>query len=374
MTGSLEAEGLASRGRLFGQGVQLATPAAAAANVEFLTDNRLRWTFGKGTDPETGANTGSSFNIAAWSDIGAWKSNPLSINRETGVAKMIGIDLGEGNLIAGWFDSAYGGWVGGNIISDATPVDPNHLIRKQDLDDALAGAGGGSPTGAITMFGGSVAPEGWWLCDGTAHGSAALEAVIGSPTTPNLLDRFIVGAGSTYAVGEIGGANSVTLNSAQSGLPSHDHAAQSQGETQEHTHVTDPGAVNSGTVSSWHVHSGTSASGGPTHTHDDSTQEGITTGDSNDWLDTADDDTTSSALQTNTVRPANTAIGHTHTLTTGNPNLNHVHAVEIAATASGGRSAVHTHAIIVGSSVAQDAALPHENRPPFYALTYIIKL
>ena len=42
------------------------------------------------------------------------------------------------NLIAGWFDSAYGGWVGGNIISDAIPALPAHLTTKGYVDTLVA--------------------------------------------------------------------------------------------------------------------------------------------------------------------------------------------------------------------------------------------
>ena len=51
-------------------------------------------------------------------------------------------------------------------------------------------------------------PTGWVLCDGNNN-------------TPNLVDRFIVGAGSTYTVGATGGSNTVTLTTAQ--MPSHTH-------------------------------------------------------------------------------------------------------------------------------------------------------
>jgi hypothetical protein len=69
------------------------------------------------------------------------------------------------------------------------------------------------PSGGIILWSGSVAsiPSGWYLCNG-------------SNSTPDLRDRFIVGAGSTYAVGDTGGsANAIVV--------SHTHTAS----------VTDPG-------------------------------------------------------------------------------------------------------------------------------------
>jgi hypothetical protein len=71
------------------------------------------------------------------------------------------------------------------------------------------------PTGGIIMWSGSVAsiPSGWALCNG-------------SNGTPDLRNRFVVGAGSTYAVAATGG-------SADAIVVSHTHTATST--------VTDPG-------------------------------------------------------------------------------------------------------------------------------------
>jgi hypothetical protein len=71
------------------------------------------------------------------------------------------------------------------------------------------------PTGGIILWSGSIGsiPAGWVLCNGNNG-------------TPDLRDRFVVGAGSTYAVNATGG-------SADSILPTHTHTATSV--------VTDPG-------------------------------------------------------------------------------------------------------------------------------------
>jgi len=66
------------------------------------------------------------------------------------------------------------------------------------------------PTGIITLWYGSIVsiPAGWVICDGNNG-------------TPNLRDKFIVGAGSTYAVGANGGALT------------HDHFFAGDGHTHE---------------------------------------------------------------------------------------------------------------------------------------------
>lgn len=74
------------------------------------------------------------------------------------------------------------------------------------------------PTGGIIMWSGSIEsiPSGWALCNG-ANG------------TPNLMDKFIVGAGSGYGVGATGGEASHVLTTEE--LPPHNHALNVMGST-----------------------------------------------------------------------------------------------------------------------------------------------
>ena len=69
----------------------------------------------------------------------------------------------------------------------------------------------GIPSGFIGLWSGATnaIPSGWVLCDGNNR-------------TPNLQDRFVVGAGSSYSVDDTGGAADVTLTIDQ--IPSHNHS------------------------------------------------------------------------------------------------------------------------------------------------------
>ena len=69
------------------------------------------------------------------------------------------------------------------------------------------------PIGAIILWSGSIAsiPSGYSLCDG-------------SNGTPNLRDRFIVGAGTAYAVGALGGSKDAIV-------VSHTHTFSGSGST-----------------------------------------------------------------------------------------------------------------------------------------------
>lgn len=104
---------------------------------------------------------------------------------------------------------------------------------------------GGVPSGCILMWSGSVEtiPNGWQLCDGTNG-------------TPDLRNRFIVGAGNSYLPGNTGGEASVTLASSQ--IPPHSHSVSLSisGGSHSHTKVS----VGSVTVGGSGVHNVSCAS------------------------------------------------------------------------------------------------------------------
>lgn len=190
------------------------------------------------------------------------------------------------------------------------------------------------PTGFIGMWSGSTAsvPSGWGLCNG---GTYTRSDGTGSIVAPDLRDKFIVAAGSTYAVGSTGGNSSVTpaitmtnaavtLTSDQ--IPSHTHVAT----------VTDPG----------HIH--TLNDPGHNHNYDRSNSGSILNG---TLLAGAEQGKASSV--TGTVTTGITIASKTTGVTVSN--------------ASTGGGLPHTHSNTATSSSVSTI-------PPYYAVAYIMKL
>ncbi len=120
-----------------------------------------------------------------------------------GCLSATGLDVSRDAAISG------NALVNGNVIvtSNATA---NGELRVAGTIYAL----GTAPVGAIVIWNGnpSQLPDGWALCDGTTNNGVVY---------PDLRDRFVVGAGGSYGVGNTGGTASYTLSSDQ--LPAHSH-------------------------------------------------------------------------------------------------------------------------------------------------------
>ena len=205
----------------------------------------------------------------------------------------------------------------------------------------------GVPSGIIAMWSGSTAsiPSGWVICDGLN-------------STPDLRDRFIVGAGNTYAVAATGGSNTVTLT--ESEMPGHTHTISGNTSTTgAHTHTLSGNTGNSGN-----------------HTHNGSTSN---TGDHNHnlimWNYQDGSNTVSGTQRTGQQGSANggnfygagNAGSHSHNFTTA-AGGDHSHTLSGNAASAGDHS--HTLSATAASTGGGSA---HENRPPYYALAYIMK-
>ena len=183
---------------------------------------------------------------------------------------------------------------------------------------------GSVPSGGIIMWSGSIAsvPAGWFLCDG-ANG------------TPDLRNRFIVGAGSTYAVNATGGADTVALTTAQ--IPGHTHTFSAT----------------------------TSSAGG--HSHTGNTSTASLTGSINFGANGIPSNSGSGVVSTADPGAANQAgFGAGGVNRRLDINASHNHSFTTSSVSD------HTHTVS-GTTASTGGGQAHENRPPYYALAYIMK-
>ena len=173
-----------------------------------------------------------------------------------------------------------------NVLNGKANSNHTHTVSQitdmPDLTNAV-------PSGIICMWSGksTAIPSGWHLCDGSSG-------------TPDLRNRFIVGAGSSYSVGNTGGSDSVTLSTSQ--IPSHTHNIGS------HRH----------TFGAYNMSSGRPSSSGS--------------------------------------------------------NVGAYGSLEFGPTSSSGRGGTVTVAAASGNTGSAGSGSSHENRPPYYALCFIMKL
>jgi len=195
-------------------------------------------------------------------------------------------------------------------VAAATTDNLAALDANGNLKDSSFPGNATVPQGGIIMWSGKIfqIPTGWALCDGNNG-------------TPDLRNRFIVGAGDDYIVGKSGGENSVTLTENQ--IPSHNHSMNSAGN---------------------HNHGGSTSTNGA-HTHSGSQALRGNGEDERNSVPSASDDKNPGRTWNFTV---DSAGNHNHSISTDG---DHTHTIN---NTGGGQA--------------------HENRPPYYALAYIMKL
>ena len=217
------------------------------------------------------------------------------LDLEVGTSDLANLAVTTGKLAN---DAVNGNKIADNSI-DTAHINDSQVTTAKIADDAVTTdklansintsiTAASFTTGMIMMFTGSSAPSGWAFCDGNNG-------------TPDLRNRFIVGAGSTYSSGDTGGADNVTLTATQ--MPNHVHYVSlttNSAGNHSHTYAAYGGGT-SGTVPALRFDGG-------------------------------------GAVNSNT----STHNGHNHSVT--------------------------------GNTHQQGGGAAHENRPPYYALSYIMKL
>lgn len=156
---------------------------------------------------------GSSTPLATYSDNGGVYPNTNPI--------VLGVDGRPADEI--WLTYGYNYKF---VLKDANDVTIQTYDNLYGIIGVQGTPGTTTPSGLISLWYGAVGavPSGWYLCDGTNG-------------TPDLRDKFLVGAGNLYSVGATGG-------SADAVVVSHTHTASSTSA------VTDPGHVHASVYNS----------------------------------------------------------------------------------------------------------------------------
>lgn len=265
-------------------------------------------------------------------------------------------------------------------------------IDSSGATTATFAAGVGLPVGMITPFAGATAPTGWFLCSGQEVAIAsygALYAVVGTTygsltngsngvgTThfrlPDLRGRTVIGVGTgtgltARALADTPGAETVTLTSAQSGVPAHTHPntltnnAVTTGTGSAHSHAS--------TASFSGSFSGTAAS----HTHTQNAHSHLMNYADNGSIgstrsvlnaaqttgsDTGEMGSTAAVNQSTSITPAGSISG---TVTMSNPSeSSHTHSVTSNVSISN------------AANTAANASSPVSLMQPTIVLNYIVR-
>ena len=290
------------------------------------------------------------------------------------------------------------------IYSNGKHPDPDHLLAPAVLQVLQA-----------------VYPVGSIYC---SYGSTSPAVLFGFGSWTKIEGRFLLGASSTYGLGSMGGAATVTLTVNQ--IPSHNHGASTGGAgghthtvtiytAGNHSHTLTASAAKAGkhvhtitvnSTNSNHVHTASSNSAG-NHTHTRGTmnitgslmgettpsnypysgafyekgpndKRGIGAGDGNNGTTMFDasrswtGSTSSAGAHSHTIT-VNSSGAHTHTASsqengehvhsvtgTANTNGNHTHGVNVVAVDN------HTHSVTVSNTGGGQA---HDNMPPYLAVS-----
>ena len=197
------------------------TGATANANpIELNSAGRVSGT----TEVWLDITVAYKFVLKTTDDVQLWSADDIS--GMAGIGNPLPVPSGgTGRATATAYAVICGGTTATGPLQSIANVGTTGQVLTSNGVGALPSMQASFIAGMIILWSGSSGsiPTGWLLCDGTL-------------STPNLRDRFVVGAGSTYAVNATGGA-------ADAVVVTHTHVATDTG----HTHTIAQAAQSVGT-------------------------------------------------------------------------------------------------------------------------------
>jgi microcystin-dependent protein len=217
--------------------------------VAFQSGGKNRWNWGTTDDNDRGA----MLFLNAHDDAGGYRSTPISVDRATGHTTLSAASV------------------------NAPPTLPTDVTRKQELDELRALIlndleVASVPIGGVIIWPTNAIPWNYLECNGGVYADTDIPLLAAkikwlypggdatSTAVPNVHDRSVVGAGSSYGLGGTGGVNFVTLGPNE--MPVHAHSLYDPA----HAHSLADPAHNHGWNDPGHAHGA----------YQDSHQHGVT--------------------------------------------------------------------------------------------------
>ena len=175
----------------------ISSPSGSSKLVRFQTAGSSRWELGSNNAPETGANNGSDFIISRYDDTGAYIDSPFSIERDTGVATLASLDIGNTDTT---ITRSAGGVIAieGNVVpSPASQANGDMLYRGASSWARLAAG----TSGQVLQTNGAGAAPTWVTPSATAITGVVAVANGGTGVTSSTGTGSVVLSGSPAFTG-----------------------------------------------------------------------------------------------------------------------------------------------------------------------------